>query len=130
MVFPAEFVIFRRLQSYSEIPKLENLGCPEHLLLAVSCVCELWAKCFRDSNAECGGISVERFLFSADFSVIQAHHELGEIIMAQDCELWYWMMRVAEKIVSSEFFHLVEERLNAPGFCVQILTWTKSYCRK
>lgn len=127
MNLPAEFVVYRRISEYSNSKKLASLGCPNDILNDVSRVCGMWARCFRGyswSELSSQGVPVDRFLEAADFSVFQIHNQWRGLVVATDCELWYWIMRVAEVATSSEFFHSMIERLNSPEFHILVPTWT------
>lgn len=126
MNLPAEFVIHRRLLEHSLPSKLIQLGCPEYLRIDVSWVIESWAKCFRGCREpdQLDVISVDRLLFAADFSIVQLYNERGCIPKAKNYELWYWLIFVAQKILSKNSFFSMNEKLQSPEFCVQLATWT------
>lgn len=132
MNLPAEFVIHRKISGYSQPKGLDSLGCPRNILEDVCGVCDFWARCFRDYRGLepiTDGVSVERFLIAADFSIIQMHHSRERPRVANDRELWYWILRVAQIITPARYFDSLRERLQSPDFCVLVPTWTNTAFR-
>lgn len=96
-----------------------------------------WARCFRDVpfTDRDERITVERFLFAADFSVVQWQHGRSRPesrlnskseIERVNSTLWYWMIIVARRLFCKRykgFFDEMLEKLASPEFCVHLTTW-------
>ena len=97
----------------------------------------IWARCFRDTQFvdRDERVTVERFLFAADFSVVQWQHEHrlagGRLDYESEIErrnrvLWYWMIVVARRLFCKRYKGFLDEmmkKLASPEFCVHLTTW-------
>lgn len=101
----------------------------------------IWACCFRDVPfvGRDERITVARFLFAADLSVVQWQHERirPEIRLNTRSEierinriLWCWMIIVARRLFCNRykgFLAEMMEKLASPEFCIHLPTWNPEW---
>ena len=104
-------------------------------------VFRIWALCFRDELQVCKGerISIERFLYAADFSAVRWQHEyeckyqrLNSVSEVEERGkvLWYWMIAVARRIFCKRYKGFLDEmleKLASREFCVNLTTWNPEW---
>ncbi|QQS16151.1 MAG: hypothetical protein IPK84_02250 [Candidatus Moraniibacteriota bacterium] len=102
-----------------------------------------WALCFRDDSQIQADerISIDRFFYAADFSVVRWQHEneresryqMLNTVGATERRnkvLWYWMLVVARRIFCKRYKRFLDEALKmltSSESCVCLTTWDPSW---
>ena len=141
--FPREATVHDQLLMFSterEFRKKLNIeNIPSD---AIREVFRIWALCFRAASQtrKDDRISIKRFLYAADFSVVRLQHEYESRyhhpsntmsdIERRNKVSWYWMLVVARRIFCKRYKGFLDEILRnlvSREFCVCLITWDPSW---